>query len=79
MHETTSHIDGGAVNHQTAALQMHAEDGLHDLAARTVKTYADEIPDLLRPHCKVFCPLENSKRHLEKFGLALTGGRNICH
>lgn len=48
MHETTSHIDGGAVLHQTAALQLHAEDGLHDLAARTVKAYADEIPGLLK-------------------------------
>jgi folate-dependent phosphoribosylglycinamide formyltransferase PurN len=48
MHETTSHIDGGAVIHQTAALKMYAEDGLHDLAARTVKAYADEIPALLK-------------------------------
>ncbi|GAA6194426.1 methionyl-tRNA formyltransferase [Phaeobacter gallaeciensis] len=47
MHETTSHIDGGAVIHQNAALELHAEDGLHDLAARTVKAYADEIPALL--------------------------------
>lgn len=47
MHETTSHIDGGGIIHQNAALEMHAEDGLHDLAARTVKAYADEIPPLL--------------------------------
>ena len=47
MHETTSHIDGGAVIHQTAALEMHREDGLHDLAARVLKGYADEIPALL--------------------------------
>lgn len=48
MHETTSHIDGGAVIHQNAALELHASDGLHDLAARTVKAYADEIPGLLK-------------------------------
>ncbi|MCG7630331.1 formyl transferase [Epibacterium sp. MM17-32] len=47
MHETTSHIDGGAIIHQNAALEMHADDGLHDLAARTVRAYADEIPALL--------------------------------
>jgi len=48
MHETTSHIDGGAIIHQTAALNLCATDGLHDLAARTVKAYADEIPLLLK-------------------------------
>ena len=48
MHETTSHIDGGAIIHQNAALELHASDGLHDLAARTVKAYADEIPALLK-------------------------------
>ena len=47
LHETTGHIDGGAVLHQTAALEMHRGDGLHDLAARTVRAYADELPGLL--------------------------------
>jgi len=47
LHETTSQIDGGGIIHQTAALQLHAQDGLHDLAARTVKAYADELPILL--------------------------------
>lgn len=47
LHETTVQIDGGGIIHQNAALEMHAEDGLHDLAARTVRSYADELPGLL--------------------------------
>ena len=46
MHETTSHIDGGAIIHQSA-VTLDPSDGLHDLAARAVKIYADEVPLLL--------------------------------
>ena len=48
LHETTSHIDGGAVIHQTAAMDLVSSDGLHDLAGRTVKAYSDELPQLLK-------------------------------
>ncbi len=47
LHETTDHLDGGAVIHQTAA-RLVKGDGLHDLCARTVKAYADEISGLLK-------------------------------
>ena len=46
LHETTDALDGGAVVHQTGA-PLHRGDGLHDLAARTVKAYADALPPLL--------------------------------
>lgn len=42
LHETTDHIDGGAILHQTAA-QMVRGDGLHWLAARTVHDYGHEL------------------------------------
>ncbi|ABL68207.1 formyl transferase [Paracoccus denitrificans] len=47
LHETTSAIDGGAIIHQTVA-PLDRNDGLHDIAGRTVKAYADELPPLLR-------------------------------
>lgn len=47
LHETTDALDGGGIVHQTGG-QLVAGDGLHDLAARTVRAYADELPGLLR-------------------------------
>ncbi|MEQ8482557.1 MAG: formyl transferase [Hoeflea sp.] len=38
LHETTDHIDGGAIIFQTAA-ELVSGDGLHQLAARTVRDY----------------------------------------
>ena len=46
LHETTDALDGGAVIHQAGAPLVRG-DGLHDLAARTVKAYADTLPGLL--------------------------------
>ena len=46
LHATTANIDGGAIIHQTA-VEMVAGDGLHDVAARAVAAYADELPSIL--------------------------------
>ena len=46
LHETTDALDGGAVIHQTGAV-LERGDGVHKLAARTVRAYADEIGGLL--------------------------------
>lgn len=46
LHETTERLDGGAIVHQSGA-PLHAGDGLHQLAGRTVKAYADTVPDLI--------------------------------
>ena len=46
LHETTDHLDGGAVIHQSGAV-MHRGDGVHMLAGRTVKNYVDELSELL--------------------------------
>ncbi len=46
LHETTDALDGGAVIHQTGAV-MERGDGVHMLAARTVKGYADALGPLL--------------------------------
>lgn len=46
LHETTEHLDGGAIIHQSGA-PLEKGDGLHQLAGRTVKAYADSVPDLI--------------------------------
>ena len=46
LHETTEHIDGGGVIYQTGT-EMVAGDGLHLLAGRALKTFADKLPDVL--------------------------------
>lgn len=48
LHETTVDLDGGAVIHQSA-VEMVAGDGLHDVAGRCVRAYADSLPGLLAP------------------------------
>lgn len=42
LHETSNHIDGGGIIHQTGAV-MVAGDGLHQLAGRTVKNYTQDL------------------------------------
>ncbi len=42
LHETTNHIDGGAIIHQTAAPMVRG-DTLHRLAARAVLGYTQEL------------------------------------
>ena len=46
LHQTTDSLDAGAVLHQSGAV-LNRGDGVHMLAARTVKAYADELPELL--------------------------------
>lgn len=46
LHETTDELDGGAIIHQSGAV-LQRGDGVHLLAARTVKAYADTIGPLL--------------------------------
>lgn len=46
LHETTDALDGGAIIHQTG-VAMVAGDGLHALAARAVRSYADDLPRVL--------------------------------
>ena len=46
LHETTEHIDGGAIIFQNAGTLV-AGDGLHQLAARTVFEYADLLASKL--------------------------------
>lgn len=46
LHVTTEALDGGAIVHQTGAT-MHRGDGLHMLAARTVKSFSDSLGGLL--------------------------------
>jgi hypothetical protein len=46
LHETTSAIDGGSIIHQTG-VDLVRGDGLHDLAARAVKTFVEALPSIL--------------------------------
>lgn len=46
LHETTEAIDGGGLIHQTG-VALVAGDGVHDLACRAVKLFADELPEVL--------------------------------
>lgn len=46
LHRTTEALDGGAIIHQSGAV-LNRGDGLHMLAARTVRAYADELKELL--------------------------------
>nr|WP_254795368.1 formyl transferase [Halomonas sp. QHL1] len=48
LHETTPNLDAGGILHQTS-VELVRGDGLHDVAARCVKTYADKLPKLLVP------------------------------
>ncbi len=46
LHQTTSEIDGGTIFHQSAA-DLVPGDGLHDLAARAVRKFCEELPRIL--------------------------------
>lgn len=46
LHETTEDIDGGGIIHQTG-VTLVSGDGLHDLACRAVKEFADHLPNVL--------------------------------
>ncbi|MBH9536915.1 formyl transferase [Novosphingopyxis sp. YJ-S2-01] len=54
LHETTSALDGGAIIHQSGAV-LERGDGIHDLAARTVKAYCDELAPLIRDALNADC------------------------
>lgn len=46
LHQTTSEIDGGNIIHQTG-VTLTKGDGLHDLACRAVKEFAQDLPNVL--------------------------------
>lgn len=46
LHETTEAIDGGGIIHQTGVTLVRG-DGLHDLACRAVREFAQQLPDVL--------------------------------
>jgi folate-dependent phosphoribosylglycinamide formyltransferase PurN len=46
LHTLTAAIDGGDVVHQSV-VSLHREDGLHDVAARCVSEFSDELPRVL--------------------------------
>ncbi len=46
LHQTTSEIDGGTIFHQSAA-DLVPGYGLHDLAARAVRKFCEELPRIL--------------------------------
>lgn len=46
LHQTTNKIDGGTIFHQSAA-NLVPRDGLHDLAARAVLKFGEELPRIL--------------------------------
>ena len=46
LHETTEQLDAGGIVHQTG-VELVRRDGLHDLAARAAKGFADGLPDFL--------------------------------
>lgn len=46
LHETTADIDGGGIIHQSGVTLVRG-DGLHDLACRSVKEFAEQLPDVL--------------------------------
>lgn len=48
LHQTTDALDGGEILHQTGAI-LKRGDGLHMLAARTAKSYFDELAEILPP------------------------------
>ena len=45
-HEMTETVDAGGIIHQTAA-DLVPGDGLHDLACRTVQSFADALPEVV--------------------------------
>ncbi|MDA7676982.1 hypothetical protein N8563_00515 [bacterium] len=50
LHTLTSVLDGGDIVHQNSG-QLVRGDGLHDLACRTVKSFVDEISDVVDLIC----------------------------
>ncbi|WP_375258783.1 formyl transferase [Citreimonas sp.] len=46
LHQTTDFLDGGEIIHQSGAI-LNRGDGVHMLAARTVKSYAQELMQVL--------------------------------
>lgn len=47
LHELTADVDAGPIVHQTGA-DLVRGDGIHELASRTVKKFADELPSVIR-------------------------------
>lgn len=46
LHELTSDVDAGAIVHQTGA-DLVRGDGIHQLASRTVRKFAHELPEVV--------------------------------
>ncbi len=46
MHKLTNKLDGGEILHQNSGV-LNKEDGIHDLACRTVKSFIKEIPTVI--------------------------------
>ena len=51
LHETTSDIDGGNIIHQSIS-ELNINDGIHQNACRTVKSFSDELPNILYKNIK---------------------------
>lgn len=65
LHETTDELDGGAIIHQTGAI-LRRGDGVHQLAARTIRAYVDEVAPLLAALDASAIPAGISQRSIGK-------------
>ena len=61
LHETTEAIDGGNIIHQTG-VPMVSGDGLHDLACRAGKTFAERLPEVLTLAANSSVKIEGTKQ-----------------
>ena len=51
LHELTEDIDGGDIIHQNIS-KLNVNDGIHQNACRTVKSFFDELPSLIKKNFK---------------------------
>ena len=51
LHELTNDIDGGNIIHQNVS-SLNIKDGIHQNACRTVKSFSDTLPSLLKKKIK---------------------------
>ena len=51
LHEITKDIDGGNIIHQSIS-KLNINDGIHQNACRTVKSFSDDLPNLLNKKIK---------------------------
>ena len=80
LHETTDQLDGGAILHQTG-VDMVSGDGLHDLAARAVQGFADDLPAFLRDVSQAPSPVTGIPQRTRRAacGPSTCGDRNILY